>query len=176
MQKTGSHWVIKWKFFTRRQVRCWNGFLQNAVASVHRDTEKLQDGVICLEANPAWSTWLKWRLPDKVLLLFFCSCWSWSLLPGVLSAPFSSTWRILKEFGKGWQKTLALKKELLKSERDFVNLLFLFESLQWICFCFLVVSLLTHALLRTTQDKLSTELCSGCLIGFIVSACATGAQ
>lgn len=32
--------------------------------------------------------------------------------------------------GNGWQKTLALKKELLKSERGFVNLLFLFESLQ----------------------------------------------
>lgn len=159
MQKTCSHWVVRWKFFTRWQVRCWNRFLQNGVTSVHRDTEKLQDSVICLEANPAWGSWLKWWLPHKVFLLFFGSCWSWPLLPGVLSAPFFSRWRILKVW-KGWQKTLALKKELLKSECGFVNLLFLFESLQRICFYFLVVSLLTHVLLRTTQDKLCIELCS----------------
>lgn len=86
----------------------------------------------------------------------------------MLSAPFFQQKVELKSSSSdpernrgGQRKRVALKKELLKSERGFVNLLFLIESLQGIWFCFLVVSQLTHAssLARTTQDKLCTELC-----------------
>lgn len=96
----------------------------------------------------------------------------WSFRRWSLSSPWDP-----ERNQKGQQKRLALKNKLLRSDCGFVSLLFLIESLRGVWFCFLVVSQPTHvpSLVRTTQKKLCTELCSKHLTGFIISGFAVGA-
>ena len=122
------------------------------------------------------------RPPPAKIFLTFCVAALGCTWPCSPLQSFRRRWSLSSHWDpernqKGKQKRLALKKRLLRSDCGSVNSLFLIESLRGVWFCFLVVSQLTHvpSLVRTTQDKPCTELCSRHLIGFIISGYAVGA-